>query len=91
LWNVLKGEMSIVGPRPMNEEEIAAAPEYGSRRLLATPGITGLWQVSGRKETTWEQRFELDLRYVINWRLSLDVAIIFKTFKVILTGNQGSI
>ena len=91
LWNVIRGDMSIVGPRPMNTDEIAAAPEYGNRRLLALPGITGMWQVSGRKETGWEERFQLDLRYVSNWSLSLDLAIIAKTVKVIATGNQGSV
>ena len=87
LWNVITGEMSIVGPRPMNDDEISAAPDGGVRRLLAKPGITGLWQISGRKSTSWQSRFELDLRYIDEWTLGLDLAIIARTFGVVLSGK----
>lgn len=84
LWNVLKGDMSLVGPRPMLEREL---PYYGDSLpfyLGARPGITGLWQISGRSETTFCDRAGLDAWYVRNWSLGYDIAILFKTVKVVL-------
>ncbi len=84
LWNVLKGEMSLVGPRPLLEREI---PDYGENIDLykqAKPGITGLWQISGRSETTFSDRANLDAWYVRNWSLWYDIVILIKTVKVVL-------
>lgn len=87
LWNVLKGEMSLVGPRPIIEEELE---RYGDRvdfYLEARPGLTGLWQVSGRNETTYAERVALDAWYVKNWNLWYDIAILCKTVRTVLTGK----
>lgn len=84
LWNVLKGDMSLVGPRPMMENQ---AELYGADVALyqqVRPGITGLWQVSGRNELSFERRVELDRWYVSNWTLWHDIAILFKTVPVLL-------
>ncbi len=79
LWNVLRGEMSLVGPRPLLMEylELYDAEQY--RRHDMRPGLTGLAQVSGRNETTWERRFAADIDYVDNWSLALDFRILAKT------------
>ncbi len=79
LVNVLLGHMSLVGPRPPLPEEVAAYPADGHRRLVVKPGVTGLWQVSGRSDLSWEESLRLDLRYVDNWSLALDALIIWKT------------
>lgn len=87
LWNVVRGEMSLVGPRPIVEDEVA---KYGSefeRYMTVPPGITGLWQVSGRNNTTYEERVELDAVYVENWSLTLDAYILGKTVEAVLTGE----
>jgi Undecaprenyl-phosphate galactose phosphotransferase WbaP len=87
LWNVLRGEMSLVGPRPIVDEEVG---KYGPRFALyaqVLPGITGLWQVSGRNDTTYEQRVELDSYYVRNWSPWLDLYILARTVWVVLTGK----
>jgi Undecaprenyl-phosphate galactose phosphotransferase WbaP len=87
LWNVIRGEMSLVGPRPIVEVE---AERYGPRFDLyqqVRPGLTGLWQVSGRNNTTYAQRVEFDEYYVRHWSLWLDVCILSKTVKVVLTGE----
>ncbi|WP_188188536.1 sugar transferase [Nonomuraea sp. SYSU D8015] len=87
LLNVLRGEMSLVGPRPPLPEEVA---EYGTdvrRRLVVKPGMTGLWQVSGRSDLTWEESVRLDLRYVENWSLILDLQILWKTWAVVTRGE----
>jgi lipopolysaccharide/colanic/teichoic acid biosynthesis glycosyltransferase len=86
LVNVLKGEMSLVGPRPHVTREVE---QYGAdmhRRLLVKPGITGLWQVSGRSDLGWEESVELDVRYVENWSLALDLSILWKTVRAVLRG-----
>lgn len=84
LVNIIRGEMSFVGPRPVIAKELerygVAAREYISTR----PGLTGMWQVSGRSGLTYEQRVALDVRYVRTWSLWLDVTIIFKTFPAVL-------
>ena len=72
LFNVLGGSMSLVGPRPPLPREVASYERAAQRRLLVRPGITGLWQVSGRSDLSWEQSVRLDLRYVENWSLALD-------------------
>jgi lipopolysaccharide/colanic/teichoic acid biosynthesis glycosyltransferase len=88
LWNVLKGEMSLVGPRPPVPYEAAKYQSWHMRRLQEMrPGITGLWQVEGRSRTTFDDMVRLDLRYVRNWSLWLDIRILFKTIFVVLNGD----
>jgi lipopolysaccharide/colanic/teichoic acid biosynthesis glycosyltransferase len=84
LFNVLGGSMSLVGPRPQIEAEVALYSDSARRRLLARPGLTGLWQVSGRSSLGWEDTVRLDLYYVENWSLVGDLAILFKTVKVVI-------
>jgi lipopolysaccharide/colanic/teichoic acid biosynthesis glycosyltransferase len=79
LFNVLSGRMSLVGPRPPLPAEVALYDDSVRRRLLVKPGLTGLWQVSGRSDLTWEESVRLDLRYVENWSLLLDIMILWKT------------
>lgn len=79
LFNVLNGTMSLVGPRPHLAHEVAAMPSEASRRSLVTPGLTGLWQVSGRSDLEGDDAIRLDLRYVENWSLTLDLLILWKT------------
>lgn len=83
-WTVLRGQMSIVGPRPQVEREVAEYTDDAHRRLLIKPGITGLWQVSGRSELSIEESIRLDLRYVENWSVTGDLAIVLRTIKVVL-------
>lgn len=80
LFNVLAGTMSLVGPRPPLQSEVDGYEDHARRRLLVTPGLTGLWQVSGRSLLSWEETVRLDLRYVENWTLTLDLLILWKTF-----------
>ena len=87
LWNVLKGEMSLVGPRPPLAEEVSQYEKSDTRRLLVTPGLTGLWQVSGRSELDWEDAVRLDLYYVENWSLTLDLLIILRTAAAVWRGE----
>ncbi|WP_131736714.1 sugar transferase [Actinomadura roseirufa] len=87
LFNVVRGDMSLVGPRPPLPEEVA---QYGGdvyRRLVVKPGLTGLWQVSGRSDLTWEESVRLDLRYVDNWSLALDLQIMWKTWSAVFRGS----
>jgi exopolysaccharide production protein ExoY len=84
LLNVLRGEMSLVGPRPIVGEEMLLYGEYAESYLRSRPGLTGKWQVSGRSDTTYEERVRLDNNYVHNWTLSGDVWIILKTVTVVL-------
>jgi lipopolysaccharide/colanic/teichoic acid biosynthesis glycosyltransferase len=79
LFNVVAGTMSLVGPRPPLMREVAQYGPDARRRLLVKPGITGLWQVSGRSDLSWEESVRLDLRYVENWSIALDVMILWKT------------
>jgi lipopolysaccharide/colanic/teichoic acid biosynthesis glycosyltransferase len=83
LVNVLRGEMSLVGPRPALPEEAANYAAHVRRRLVVKPGLTGMWQVSGRSDLSWEETVRLDLRYVENWSFALDLQIVWKTFSVI--------
>jgi exopolysaccharide biosynthesis polyprenyl glycosylphosphotransferase len=87
LFNVLGGSMSLVGPRPPLPSEVAGYERAAQRRLLVKPGITGLWQVSGRSDLSWEQTVRLDLRYVENWTLALDALILVKTVRAVLRGG----
>ena len=87
LINVLTGSMSLVGPRPPLPREVAGYERAAQRRLLVKPGITGLWQVSGRSDLSWEQTVRLDLRYVENWTLALDALILVKTVRAVLSGG----
>jgi lipopolysaccharide/colanic/teichoic acid biosynthesis glycosyltransferase len=87
LWNVLRGEMSLAGPRPIVEGEIG---KYGAAFAFycrAVPGITGLWQVSGRNELSYSQRVALDMRYIRDWSLSLDLTILCKTVGAVVSGR----
>jgi exopolysaccharide biosynthesis polyprenyl glycosylphosphotransferase len=87
LFNVLKGDMSLVGPRPALPDEVARYGDHMRRRLVVKPGITGLWQVSGRSGLSWEEAFRLDLRYVDNWSIMLDLQILWKTFSAVTNGS----
>lgn len=89
LLNVLTGAMSLVGPRPPLPEECAAYDPDIRRRLLVKPGLTGLWQISGRSDLPWEEAVRLDLRYVEDWSLALDTVILWKTMRAVLHG-QGA-
>ena len=82
--NVLRGEMSIIGPRPIVKEEKKKYGKYLKKVLLIKPGITGLWQVSGRNNLTYKRRVKLDLIYVENYNLLMDLRILIRTFGVIL-------
>lgn len=84
LVNVLRGDMSLVGPRPPLAIEVAAYESDMRRRLAVKPGMTGLWQVSGRSDLPWEEAVRLDLRYVEHWNLSLDFVILLRTVTAIL-------
>jgi exopolysaccharide biosynthesis polyprenyl glycosylphosphotransferase len=79
LWNVVRGDMALVGPRPPLPGEVAQYPAEVARRLLVRPGITGLWQVSGRANLSWDDSVRLDLYYIENWSLALDAMIVWKT------------
>lgn len=84
LWNVLNGTMSLVGPRPHLSSELALMPPHAARRSLVTPGLTGLWQISGRSDLEGEDAVRLDLRYVENWSLTMDLMILWKTVFAVL-------
>lgn len=87
LFNVLKGDMSLVGPRPPLPEEVARYDSLYSTRLLVKPGITGAWQVSGRSDLTQEQSEVIDVSYIQDWSITGDIAILFKTFSAALKGT----
>jgi len=89
LINIAKGDMSIVGPRPPLPSEVAKYARDVRRRLLVRPGLTGLWQISGRSDLTWDESVRLDLHYVENWSLALDVMIVWKTAFAVL-GRRGA-
>lgn len=87
LFNVLRGQMSLVGPRPQREFEMRAADAKTYRRLQVRPGMTGLWQVSGRSNMHWEEALRLDMTYVENWSLAGDLIIMWRTFRAVLSGR----
>ncbi len=87
LFNVLVGEMSLVGPRQALPEEAARYAAHVQRRLVVKPGLTGLWQVNGRSDLSWDESVRLDLRYVENWSLALDLQILWKTGSALRRGS----
>ena len=87
LWCVLIGTMSLVGPRPILPQEEVQLGDTHFRRHIAKPGLTGIWQVSGRKDTTWEERMAFDIKYVQEWSLALDLILIMRTFKAVVSGS----
>lgn len=89
LWNVFIGDMSLVGPRPQVQDEVNLYTRAAHRRLLVRPGLTGLWQVSGRSKLSWDEALRLDLYYVENWSLMTDVQILLKTVKAVV-GKDGA-
>ncbi|NUR99826.1 MAG: exopolysaccharide biosynthesis polyprenyl glycosylphosphotransferase, partial [Kribbellaceae bacterium] len=89
LVNVLRGDMSLVGPRPPLPAEVAQYQIDDARRMLVKPGLTGLWQVSGRSDLTGEESMRLDLRYADNWSIALDLLILWKTARAVL-GSDGA-
>jgi Undecaprenyl-phosphate galactose phosphotransferase WbaP len=84
LWNVIRGDMSLVGPRPIVEEEIAKYGQYFGLYTMVKPGITGLWQVSGRNNTTYDERVQLDAYYVRNWSPWVDLFLLMRTIRIVL-------
>ncbi|WP_246026132.1 sugar transferase [Peribacillus cavernae] len=89
LFNVLKGDMSLVGPRPPLPTEVAQYTEYDKQRLLVTPGCTGLWQVSGRNSLGFKEMVELDLQYIRTRSLLFDIKLILKTV-IVLFGSKDA-
>jgi len=89
IWNVVRGQMSLVGPRPIVRDEVLFYGEEFDLYQKVRPGITGLWQVSGRSDTTYESRVAMDVQYVRNWSVWLDVYLLAKTFRVVLK-KQGA-
>jgi lipopolysaccharide/colanic/teichoic acid biosynthesis glycosyltransferase len=87
LFNVLRGEMSLVGPRPPLPTEVERYGFDMHRRFLVKPGLTGLWQVSGRSDLSWDDSVRIDVRYVENWSLMFDFMILWKTVGAVLRGS----
>lgn len=87
LWNVLRGDMSMVGPRPIVREEAAKYGPAFSLYSQVSPGLTGLWQVSGRSNTHYSRRVELDVQYIRSWTAGLDLRVLLKTVRVVLGGH----
>jgi exopolysaccharide biosynthesis polyprenyl glycosylphosphotransferase len=90
LINVFRGDMSLVGPRPQREGEVALYDDAARRRLLLKPGMSGLWQVSGRSSLPWEDAIRLDLYYVENWSLTGDLVILWRTIRAVLNPDGGA-
>ena len=84
LWNVVRGDMNLIGPRPQSPAEVREYDARSWRRLLVKPGLTGLWQVSGRSQLSTEDALELDLDYVRDWSLSLDAKVLLKTPRAVV-------
>jgi lipopolysaccharide/colanic/teichoic acid biosynthesis glycosyltransferase len=89
IFNVLRGEMSLIGPRPGLPDEVARYDDWARRRLDVKPGMTGLWQVSGRSDLPWDESVHLDLEYVDNWDPMLDLSIAARTFGAVI-GSKGA-
>jgi exopolysaccharide biosynthesis polyprenyl glycosylphosphotransferase len=89
-WNVLRGEMSVVGPRPALPDEVEKWPADVHERLRVLPGITGMWQVSGRSDASFDQYKRLDLYYVDNWSILHDLTIVAKTFGAVVSSRGAS-
>ncbi|MFB4350048.1 sugar transferase [Microbacterium sp. CR_7] len=90
LINVLLGDMSLVGPRPQRASEVALYDDFAHRRLLVKPGMSGLWQVSGRSSLSWEETIRLDLFYVENWSLMQDLIILFRTIRAVVAPGASA-
>jgi len=88
LFNVLRGDMSLVGPRPQRDAEVAFYDDDARRRLIVRPGMSGLWQVSGRSALAWDDAIRLDLFYVENWSLVGDIVILARTFKAVIAPGE---
>jgi lipopolysaccharide/colanic/teichoic acid biosynthesis glycosyltransferase len=84
LLNVLRGDMSLVGPRPPLAREVAVYGDDARRKLIVKPGLTGLWQINGRSDLDWDESVRLDLRYVENWSFGFDFMILWKTFGAVV-------
>lgn len=87
LWNVLNGDMSLVGPRPPTPDEVALYEDWHRQRLEVSPGITGIWQVSGRSSLTFDEQVVLDVYYIENWSLGLDLSILLRTIPAVISGG----
>lgn len=87
LFNVLAGEMSLVGPRPLRREEVGALSKWQARRLDVPPGLTGSWQVLRQPETGWDERMELDYKYVRSWSLATDLELVARTVPAVIRGR----
>jgi len=87
LWNVLMGDMSLVGPRPPLGSEVQNYEDHVLRRLYVKPGLTGMWQISGRSDLSWEESVRLDLYYVENWSITGDLLLLWRTVKVVVRGT----
>ncbi|MEL6368994.1 MAG: sugar transferase [Pseudomonadota bacterium] len=87
LWSILKGDMSLVGPRPLLTEYLPLYSDRQRMRHLVKPGLTGLAQVNGRNQASWVKRFEMDVWYVENWSFMLDLKILVKTVLVVVSGS----
>jgi len=89
-FNVLKGEMSVVGPRPIVTDELARYGDWAENLLAARPGVTGYWQVSGRNDTTYDERVALDMYYLRNWSLMEDLRIVMRTVRAVFRRANGA-
>jgi lipopolysaccharide/colanic/teichoic acid biosynthesis glycosyltransferase len=87
LFNVLFQDMSLVGPRIITPDEITKYGRHGEMLLTAMPGLTGLWQVSGRSDTSYDDRVKLDMKYIHNWSISMDLKILFRTIPAVMKGD----
>ena len=87
IFNVLRGEMSLVGPRPIIQEELERYGEHAADYLMVKPGITGMWQVSGRSDIDYDERVSLDSWYVRNWSVWIDILLLWRTFRVVIKGK----
>jgi len=90
LWNVLRGDMSLVGPRPAVPDEVEQYQAWQRRRLRMRPGLTCLWAISGRDELDFESWMRMDMQYIDNWSLALDWKIILRTIPRVLTGHGAN-
>ena len=87
IWNIFVGEMSLVGPRPVTEPELTKYGKYSDYVLSVKPGLSGMWQISGRSDTGYEERINLDTYYIQNWSVWLDIWILIKTVGVVIKGK----
>jgi lipopolysaccharide/colanic/teichoic acid biosynthesis glycosyltransferase len=84
LFNVLRGEMSLIGPRMITQPEMEKYSRWGINLLTVRPGITGLWQVSGRSDVSYEERVRMDMYYIRNWSIWLDIQLLIQTFPAVI-------